>query len=137
MRASVRTGICWGVLCGTLVACGRLEVSRTEKAAWAALQSAEYADRGRRDHGPVLQRRAGGYAVVGIPGLGRPHVGATHPPPSGRSWLLLNEHSPTRAVRQINSYPAYDLSCGYVEGLPQMVSDVDDYVIAHLRTLCH
>ena len=111
--------------------------SPSEKAAWAVLQSMEFSDRGNSQAGPIVRTSRSGFVVLGVPGVGEPNGGLAEPPLSARSWLILNEHLPNGRVWQLNSYPAYDLSCDYVGRLRAEVPDVDDHVIQHLRTICH
>ena len=105
------------------------------KQAWAALQAAEFRDRGSSRAGPIVAK-LGDYSILGVPGIGKPVGGETSPPASKRSWLILNEHAQDGSLRLINAYPRYAIDCGYVEALKTEVADADDYVLDYLRTIC-
>jgi hypothetical protein len=75
--------------------------------------------------------------VLGIPGRGAADGFPAQDPDAPRhAWLVLNDHSRSRTLRQLGSFKSYDLDCRYVDGLRRKVPDLDDYVLRHLRTLC-
>ena len=103
----------------------------------AALIDADNLDRGNPVRGPVLWHEPDSDLVLlGIPGVGAPLEEVANPPAPTRSWLVLNEHSPSKEVKQRIGFRRYDLSCAYVENLRRAVPDIDDYALARLERIC-
>jgi hypothetical protein len=119
-----------------LAGCQQDQRHGEDERAWARLQGIEYRDRANTIPGPILKTSPDGLAYLGIPGIGAPNVGRTDPPASQRSWIVLNEHSPTGRVRQINTYAKYDLDCKYVTEVETRVPDMDHHVRQLLRNIC-
>jgi hypothetical protein len=103
----------------------------------AALIDADNLDRGNPAAGPVLWHEPDSNLVLlGIPGVGAPLEEVANPPAPTRSWLVLNEHSPSKEVKQRIGFRRYDLSCAYVQHLRRAVPDIDDYALARLEQIC-
>lgn len=109
----------------------------TEKPVWVLLQGLAMDDSTNGRTGPLLHSdRDHGLLVLGVPGLGRAIDDQGSGPSSTRMWIVLNDHSASRTLRQTNRFAGYDLSCAYVGGLSRLVPYVDDYAVAYLRTIC-
>jgi len=104
----------------------------------AALIDADNLDRGNPAAGPILWHKPDSDLVLlGIPGIGAPLEEVANPPAPRRAWLVLNEHSPSRELKQRVGFRRYDLSCAYVEHVRREVPDIDDYALARLEQICH
>jgi hypothetical protein len=106
-----------------------------EKPVWAMLQGLAMDDSTNGQAGPLLHN-GNGYIALGVPGRGAGIDDRASGPSSTRMWIVLNEHSGSRTLRQMNRFAAYDLRCAYVNGLAARVPHVDDYVLTYLRTIC-
>jgi hypothetical protein len=106
-----------------------------EKPVGAMLQGLAMDDGTNAQTGPLLHRENARVAL-GVPGRGLAMDDQGTGPASMRMWIVLNDHSASRTLRQSNRFAGYDLSCGYVQGLGALVPDLDDYVLAYLRTIC-
>lgn len=107
----------------------------TEKPVWAMLQGLAMDAGNNALPGPLLHRQDG-YAALGVPGRGPATDDQGTGPASTRMWIVLNDHSASHTLRQVNRFTGYDLGCGYVQGLGALVPDVDPYVLTYLRTIC-
>jgi hypothetical protein len=109
----------------------------TEKPVWVMLQGLAMDDSTNAQAGPLLHPdRDHGLLALGVPGRGPAIDDQGTGPSSTRMWIVLNDHSTSRTLRQTNRFVGYELRCGYVTGLGALVPYVDDYVIAYLRTIC-
>lgn len=109
----------------------------TEKPVWVMLQGLAMDDSTNGREGPLLHRdRDQALLALGVPGRGPATDDQGTGPASTRMWIVLNDHSASRTLRQTNRFAGYDLSCGYVRGLSRLEPYVDDYAVAYLRTIC-
>lgn len=109
----------------------------TEKPVWVMIQGLAMDHSTNAQPGPLLHPdRDYGLLALGVPGRGPAIDDQGTGPSSTRMWLVLNDHSASSTLRQMNRFAGYELRCGYVTGLGALVPYVDDYVIAYLRTIC-
>jgi hypothetical protein len=108
-----------------------------DKPAWAALQSVEFEDRSSTSSGTEIRRLSNRYVALAVQGRGEMQGGPVGGPRQPRrSWILLNEHAADSQVKQMVTFPAYDLRCSDVDKVQRHVADIDAYVILYLRTIC-
>ena len=105
--------------------------------AWAALQTIEFAERGGQVEQPTIRRIPHTeYAALSIPGVGQPSGSPYADPVPKRAWVLLNEHSRDRKIRSLPQFSSYRMSCNSLADIRRSVPDVDDYVMAYLKSVC-
>jgi hypothetical protein len=118
------------------VACGGCDGELADKPAWAALQRVEFDDRSSSLKGTELRRLPEGYVVLAEQGRGEILDGYVAGPQPRRSWIMLNEHTAGKKVKQMGRFSAYVLPCTDVHGLENLKTDTDDYAISYRRSIC-